>query len=88
MATLGAIGLTTGVFPSLTLGSGGVGGSITGDNVTTYHLFNVKRLAYELTPPPTAAFSLDAGSQSQTVSAEEIERVVRSVVQEILNQKH
>jgi acetaldehyde dehydrogenase (acetylating) len=88
MSTLGAIGLTTGVFPSLTLGSGGVGGSITGDNVTTYHLFNVKRLAYEVTPPPTAAFSVDAGSQSQTVSAEEIERVVRSVVQEILNQKH
>ena len=88
MATLGAIGLTTGVFPSLTLGSGGVGGSITGDNVTTYHLFNVKRLAYELTPPPTAALSVDAESQSQTVSAEEIERVVRSVVQEILNQKY
>jgi len=37
MATLGAIGLTTGVMPSLTLGAGGVGGSITGDNITTYH---------------------------------------------------
>lgn len=88
MATLGAIGLTTGVFPSLTLGAGGVGGSITGDNVTTYHLFNVKRLAYELTPPPTAALSVPAESQPQAASAEEIERVVRGVVQEILTQKH
>ena len=34
MGTLGAIGLTTGVMPSLTLGPGGVGGAITGDNIT------------------------------------------------------
>lgn len=86
MSTLGAIGLTTGVFPSMTLGAGGVGGSITGDNVTAYHLFNVKRLAYELTPPPAAAFSGSAAPQS--VSTDEIERVVRSVVQEILALKH
>ncbi len=52
MGTLGAIGLTTGVMPSLTLGSGGVGGSITGDNITAHHLFNVKRLAYEITASP------------------------------------
>ena len=37
MGTLGAIGMTTGVMPSMTLGSGGVGGAITGDNVTAYH---------------------------------------------------
>ncbi len=51
MGTLGAIGLTTGVMPSMTLGSGGVGGSITGDNITAYHLINIKRLAYETDPP-------------------------------------
>jgi len=73
------------VFPSLTLGAGGVGGSITGDNVTTYHLFNVKRLAYEIASPPPAAFS--AGSAPQEASAFEIEQVVRSVVQEILSLK-
>ena len=56
MGTLGAIGLTTGVMPSLTLGSGGVGGSITGDNVTAYHLINIKRLAYEMSSPPLEAF--------------------------------
>ena len=56
MGTLGAIGLTTGVMPSMTLGSGGIGGSITGDNITAYHLINVKRLAYELIPPPLEAF--------------------------------
>ena len=57
MGTLGAIGLTTGVMPSMTLGSGGVGGSITGDNVTAYHLINIKRLAYEMIPPPLAGLA-------------------------------
>lgn len=55
MGTLGAVGMTTGVTPSMTLGPGGIGGAITGDNIGVQHLFNVKRLAYETTPPPAAA---------------------------------
>jgi acetaldehyde dehydrogenase (acetylating) len=82
MSTLGAIGLTTGVMPSLTLGAGGVGGSITGDNVTTYHLFNVKRLAFELSSPPIEALS--ASEPRVGPSPAEVEAVVRSVVEEIL----
>jgi acetaldehyde dehydrogenase (acetylating) len=82
MSSLGAIGLTTGVMPSLTLGAGGVGGSITGDNVTTYHLFNVKRLAYELSAPPSAA--LTDNEPGVGPSPVEVEAVVRSVVEEIL----
>jgi acetaldehyde dehydrogenase (acetylating) len=54
--TLGATGMTTGVMPSMTLGSGGVGGAITGDNISVHHMYNTKRLAYELHPPPEAAF--------------------------------
>ncbi|MBG0784837.1 MAG: aldehyde dehydrogenase family protein [Anaerolineaceae bacterium] len=84
MGTLGAIGLTTGVMPSLTLGAGGVGGSITGDNITTRHLFNVKRLAYELSAPPAAA--MVPGQEKPGPSASEIEQTVRQVVAEILNQ--
>ena len=83
MGTLGAIGLTTGVMPSLTLGAGGVGGSITGDNITAYHLFNVKRLAYELSTPPEAA--MQPGEPGTSVSPLDVEAVVRSVVNEILN---
>ena len=55
MATLGAIGLTTKIMPSLTLGPGGIGGAVTGDNITVYHLFNVKRMAFEVVRPPAAA---------------------------------
>jgi acetaldehyde dehydrogenase (acetylating) len=82
MGTLGAIGLTTGLMPSLTLGSGAIGGAITGDNITVYHLFNIKRMAYETTQPPAAAFL--PGEPLSGSSPQEIERAVRAVINEIL----
>jgi acetaldehyde dehydrogenase (acetylating) len=82
MGTLGAIGMTTGLMPSLTLGSGGVAGAITGDNVSTYHLINMKRLAYETSAPPLEAFL--PGEKPASPTADEMERVVRQVVNEIL----
>lgn len=86
MGTLGAIGLTSGVMPSLTLGPGGLGGAITGDNVSAYHLINIKRLAYETMPPPPEAFSPGETTSGQTPA--DLERVVREVIHEILaNQK-
>ena len=85
MGSLGAIGLTTGVMPSMTLGSGGVGGSITGDNVTAYHLINIKRLAYETLTPPLEAFQ--PGESPDGPDPAEIERTVRQVVDEILASK-
>ncbi len=83
MGTLGAIGLTTGVMPSMTLGAGGIGGSITGDNITAYHLFNIKRLAYERTAPPAAA--MIPGKLKPAPSPQEIEKAVRDALDEILD---
>ncbi len=83
MGTLGAIGFTTGVIPSMTLGSGMIGGSITGDNVSVHHLFNVKRLAYEIKSPPESIFKEE--KKSEGLSPQEIERVVIQVIEEILN---
>jgi hypothetical protein len=48
--THGAIGLSTGLDPAMTLGCGGFGGNITSDNISPRHLLNIKRLAYELRP--------------------------------------
>ncbi|HEX9638761.1 MAG TPA: aldehyde dehydrogenase family protein [Acidobacteriota bacterium] len=48
--TLGAIGFTTALDPSMTLGCGAVGGNITSDNISPLHLMNVKRLAWEIRP--------------------------------------
>lgn len=50
--TLGSIGLTTSLDPSMTLGCGGWGGNITSDNISPRHLLNIKRLAYETSPAP------------------------------------
>ncbi len=49
-STHGAIGYTTGLIPSLTLGPGTWGGSITSDNVGPLHLVNIKRVAWEINP--------------------------------------
>ena len=86
MGTLGMIGLTTNIMPSLTLGAGGLGGSITGDNITVYHLFNIKRIAYETQRPPVEALrdgTVPAGPV-HGVSYDKIEAVVEEVVREIL----
>jgi len=58
-ASVGAVGLTTGLEPSMTLGCGALGGNITSDNIMPRHLINLKRLAFETRP--------FAGSLSPTV---------------------
>jgi acetaldehyde dehydrogenase (acetylating) len=50
VASLGAVGYTTSLAPSMTLGPGTWGGSIVSENVTAKHLLNIKTLAFESTP--------------------------------------
>ena len=52
--TLGSIGFTTSLDPSMTLGCGGWGGNITSDNISPRHLLNIKRLAWETSPAPVS----------------------------------
>jgi len=49
-SSLGAVGYTTALDPSMTLGVGTWGGSIISENVTAKHLMNVKTLAFEVNP--------------------------------------
>ncbi len=89
MGTLGMIGYTTGISPSLTLGSGGVGGAITGDNINVHHLYNVKRMAFETSPPPLEAFQpgrVAAGS-AQAPDFQALEKLVQQTVLEILGKE-
>src|SRR5205823_4248544 len=53
-APQGSTGITTNVFPSMTLGCGAVAGNITSDNVGPQHLINIKRLAYAVRKPEEA----------------------------------
>jgi acetaldehyde dehydrogenase (acetylating) len=84
--TLGAIGATTGVAPSMTLAPGGIGGASVGDNITTRHLLNIKRLAYELAPPPREAYSPASAGVTGTLDTadpEAIAAIVRRVLAEM-----
>src|SRR5215207_1649158 len=67
--TLGSIGLTTSLDPSMTLGCGGWGGNITSDNISPKHLLNIKRLAYETSPAPVRSRSEIPTAPAATSSA-------------------
>ncbi|MFC0187422.1 acetaldehyde dehydrogenase (acetylating) [Fictibacillus aquaticus] len=80
-SALGAVGGTTGLAPSLTLGCGTFGGNITSDNVTVKHLFNKKRLAYgtrELDIPQVK--QADSAPAKSAVTKEELEEIVKQVI--------
>ncbi|MEW6208188.1 MAG: aldehyde dehydrogenase family protein [Acidobacteriota bacterium] len=49
-STHGAIGFTTDLEPSMTLGCGSWGGNVTSDNISPRHLVDVKRIAFETRP--------------------------------------
>jgi acetaldehyde dehydrogenase (acetylating) len=53
-APQGSTGITTNVFPSMTLGCGAVAGNSTSDNIGPQHLMNIKRLAYTVRRPEEA----------------------------------
>lgn len=48
--THGAIGFSTDLPPSMTLGCGSWGGNVTSDNVSPHHLMDIKRVAFETRP--------------------------------------
>lgn len=54
--THGAIGFSTALAPSLTLGCGSWGGNITSDNISPLHLMNIKRVAFETKPVERVAY--------------------------------
>jgi acetaldehyde dehydrogenase (acetylating) len=68
--THGAIGLSTALPPSMTLGCGSWGGNVTSDNVSPLHLMDIKRVAFETraiksTRPAVSATKVAAAGQSQ-----------------------
>src|ERR1035438_5260448 len=50
----GSTGITTNVFPSMTLGCGALANNSTSDNVGPLHLINIKRLAFVVRKPEEA----------------------------------
>ncbi|GAB5536196.1 MAG: acetaldehyde dehydrogenase (acetylating) [Rubricoccaceae bacterium] len=73
VAALGSVGMTTSLFPAMTLGPGTLGGSITSDNITPLHLVNIKRVAFE-----TAPLNSDTGDALASTSSASSTRTSRS----------
>src|SRR2546423_1449073 len=62
--THGAIGFSTALPPSMTLGCGSWGGNVTSDSISPLHLMDIKRVAFETRPVPSAR-----PARTQTTSA-------------------
>jgi hypothetical protein len=71
--THGAIGFSTALPPSMTLGCGSWGGNVTSDNVSPLHLMDIKRVAFETRPVKSArpAVSTTATRAPEPVAAKE-----------------
>jgi hypothetical protein len=72
--THGAIGFSTALPPSMTLGCGSWGGNVTSDNVSPLHLMDIKRVAFETRPvaskrPAVAAAQSTVMPQTQPATA-------------------
>ncbi len=84
--THGAIGLSTDLPPSMTLGCGSWGGNVTSDNVSPIHLMDIKRVAFETKPVNkggSKAVAADPSAISKTpVRREQIAELVDKFLSE------
>ena len=66
--THGAIGFSTALPPSMTLGCGSWGGNVTSDNVSPLHLMDIKRVAFETRPVKSVRPAVASHTVSQPVA--------------------
>ena len=69
--THGAIGFSTALPPSMTLGCGSWGGNVTSDNVSPLHLMDIKRVAFETRPVKSARPAVGVQKAAEPVSAKQ-----------------
>jgi acetaldehyde dehydrogenase (acetylating) len=63
--THGAIGFSTDLSPSMTLGCGSWGGNVTSDNVSPIHLMDIKRVAFETKPVRSQVSRVESSKEFQ-----------------------
>lgn len=86
-STHGAIGFTTDLEPSMTLGCGSWGGNVTSDNISPRHLMDVKRIAFETKPINQAAQPERAAAR--TINAPAVDRAsIAALVDRFLAERH
>jgi acetaldehyde dehydrogenase (acetylating) len=86
-STHGAIGFTTDLEPSMTLGCGSWGGNVTSDNISPRHLMDVKRIAFETRPINQPAASERAATRpAQPLMVDRA--AIASLVDRFLAERH
>ncbi|HEV2913061.1 MAG TPA: aldehyde dehydrogenase family protein [Pyrinomonadaceae bacterium] len=70
--THGAIGFSTALPPSMTLGCGSWGGNVTSDNVSPLHLMDIKRVAFETRPVKSARPAVAVTAQKESAGAQPV----------------
>ncbi len=79
-STHGAIGFSTDLVPSMTLGCGSWGGNVTSDNISPLHLMDVKRVAFETKPvTQTASAPMATTTPAPSVNRATIAALVEQV---------
>jgi acetaldehyde dehydrogenase (acetylating) len=87
-STHGAIGFTTDLEPSMTLGCGSWGGNVTSDNISPRHLVDIKRIAFE-TRPINQAVAPAVQLAAQPAAAATIGRAeIAALVDRFLAERH
>ena len=83
--THGAIGFSTDLSPSMTLGCGSWGGNVTSDNVSPIHLMDIKRVAFETKAVSSKAQISDFRFQNEVQKTKREE--IAAIVDKFLSQK-
>ncbi|MEW6131189.1 MAG: aldehyde dehydrogenase family protein [Acidobacteriota bacterium] len=87
-STHGAIGFTTDLEPSMTLGCGSWGGNVTSDNISPRHLVDVKRIAFETKAINRLPVEMKTAAQAVSTTKTAVDRAaITSLVDRFLAER-
>jgi acetaldehyde dehydrogenase (acetylating) len=82
--THGAIGFSTELAPSMTLGCGSWGGNVTSDNISPLHLMDIKRVAFETRPVNVPATVITQPPPEASVAPQPDRATIAALVDQFL----
>ncbi len=85
--THGAIGFSTDLSPSMTLGCGSWGGNVTSDNVSPIHLMDIKRVAFETRKVESRKSKVENAVNFQTKDQKPKRAEIAAIVDKFLSAK-
>ena len=85
--THGAIGFSTDLTPSMTLGCGSWGGNVTSDNISPIHLMDIKRVAFETKPVNSPQSEVSRKQSAPLIHKRASREDIAAIVDGFLKQK-